>query len=142
MLQSAEVTAPVSMQGVNRRIGAMQRRCNAADVMTSCCAPSCCEWRGIGIATETQRRRSGCVWHARASVCTATSITAGFHSGIVALCVGWAEASAGCVRVRWHLTHCDTCEASDAVTECAQACAVDAADDSLLVFEKLLCWKN
>jgi len=29
------------------------------------------------------------------------------------------------------LTHCDTCEAGDAVTECAQACAVDAADDSL-----------
>jgi hypothetical protein len=55
VLQLAWVTAPVSMQGVNRRIGAMQCRCNAADVMTSCCAPSCCKRRGIGIATEMQR---------------------------------------------------------------------------------------
>ena len=31
----------------------------------------------------------------------------------------------------WHLTHCDICEAGDAVTECAQVCAVDTADDLL-----------
>jgi len=55
VLQSAEVMTLVLVQGVNRQIGAMQCRCNAADVMTSCCAPSCCKRRGIGIATETQR---------------------------------------------------------------------------------------
>ena len=63
-------------------------------------------------------------------------IAAGFHSGIVASRVGWAEASAGCVQVRWHLTRCDTCKAGDAVTERAQVRAVDAADD--LLFQRIV----